>query len=259
MPPSPYAFKFVVELDEAQRKRFEKFATSRTVSKGEEIIGHGRNAAHDPAERHLFFIVEGQFKVLIYSLNGKEVPYRELGPGDHFGELAALDKGPRAANVIALSPGKLMQLSAEHFEDLLKASPNASLWLAREFAGQIRKLTDRIYNLIALSVANRIRSELLRMAYEAGVENNQARIRRMPTHQALASLLGTQREAVTRELGTLEEDLHLISRRGRELVILDVDGMKDLVQRASGEDFGGGSDSKLPKRPKSPGRRRREP
>ena len=119
MAQSPYVFKFLGELDEAQRKRFEKVATSRTVTKGEEVIGHGRTA-RDPAERHLFFIVEGQFRVLIYSLNGKEVPYRDLGPGEHFGELAALDKGPRAANVIALTPGKLMQLSGEHFEELVR-------------------------------------------------------------------------------------------------------------------------------------------
>jgi len=258
MAQSPYAFKFFFELDNEQKKRFEKLAVTRAVSKGEEVIGHGRTAAHDFSEKNVFFIAEGQFKVLIYSPNGREVPYRVLGPGDHFGELAALDNGPRAATVVSLTPGKLVQLSGAHFEELLKASPNAALWLARGFAGHIRNLTDRIFNLIALNVANRIRSELLRMGYETGGENNQARIRRMPTHQELASLLGTQREAVTRELGALEEQ-GLISRRARELVILDLDEMRRLVQRASGEDFGVGSEPKPPKRPNGAGRRRRKP
>ncbi|MCE9521681.1 MAG: Crp/Fnr family transcriptional regulator [Alphaproteobacteria bacterium] len=232
-----HKLKFLAELDGEQKKRFEDHATARNASKGEEIIGHGRDGASNRADRFVFFIVDGQFRALILSPTGRQVPYRDLGPGDHFGELAALDSGPRTASVIALTPGKLLQLDGVHFEQLLSSSPKAALWLARGFASQIRDLTKRVFNLTALNVADRIRSELLRLGLEASVENNSARIRRMPIHEDLASLLGTQREAVTRELGELEKS-GLISRKGRELVILDFDELTRRVQRGGGENFG---------------------
>ena len=211
MAQSQYPFKFFAELDDTQKKAFARLASTRTVSKNEEIIGHGSDSAADRAQKLVFFIVEGRFKVLIYSPSGREVPYRILGPGDQFGELAALDGGPRTASVIALTPGKLMQLSGDQFEAFLRASPGAALALARDFARQIRALTDRVFSLTALNVANRIHAELLRMGYEAGVQDDRARVARMPIHEDFAALLGTQREAVTRELGALEK-MKLISR-----------------------------------------------
>ena len=256
MAQSQYPFKFLAELDDTQRKTFERLASTLAVSKNEEIIGHGSDNA-DRAQNLVFFIVEGRFKVLIYSPSGREVPYRILGPGDQFGELAALDGGPRTASVIALTPGKLMQLSGDQFEAFLRASPGAALALARDFARQIRALTDRVFSLTALNVANRIHAELLRMGYEAGVQDDRARVARMPIHEDFAALLGTQREAVTRELGALEK-MKLISRKGRELVILQVDALKRLVRQVSGEEFGVGSDGPPGKRARPAAKRRRK-
>jgi CRP-like cAMP-binding protein len=41
--------------------------------------------------------------VTLYSVAGKEVSFRDLGPGEVFGEYAAIDHSPRSASVVALT------------------------------------------------------------------------------------------------------------------------------------------------------------
>lgn len=244
MTPLRYSFEFLAQLNDEQRQRFERAATVRVVDKGQQVIGQGAGSTD------VFFVVEGEFRVLIFSPSGREVAFRVVGPGGFFGELAALDLGRRSATVAAQTKGRLVQIGGGEFKLLLEGSPKASLWVARQLGLQIRALTERIFEFSALNVSNRIRSELLRRAYEAGVKENQARISRIPTHQALAELLITHREAVTREFGALEE-CGVIARAGREVMIRDVARLSEMLQRASGESVGVG-----PAQKRAKGRRR---
>lgn len=226
-----YSFEFLSQLNDEQRQRFERAATVRVVEKGQLLIGQGARSTD------VFFVLEGECRVLIFSPNGREVAFRMVGPGGMFGEIAALDLGRRTATVVATTKGRIVQIGGGEFKAMLEGSARASLWLARQLALQIRALTERIFEFSALNVSNRIRSELLRRAYEVGVSNNQARITRIPTHQALAELLITHREAVTREFGALEAS-GVIARKGKELVVCDVSRLAEMLQRASGESVG---------------------
>lgn len=40
---------------------------------------------------NVFFIASGQVRITIFSFTGKEISYQELGPGEMFGELSAID------------------------------------------------------------------------------------------------------------------------------------------------------------------------
>jgi CRP-like cAMP-binding protein len=113
---------------------------------------------------------------------------------------------------------------------MLDSSPKASQWILSRHAAIIRGLTDRVYELITFSVNGRICAELQRLAAEAGVENNRARITRMPTHREFASKVGTTREAVTRQFSDLLRRKLISKKRGRELVVLDTEGLSALLQ-----------------------------
>ena len=47
----------------------------------------------------MFFLVSGEARVIVYSMAGKVVSFNDLGPGDMFGELPAIDGRPRSASV----------------------------------------------------------------------------------------------------------------------------------------------------------------
>ena len=49
----------------------------------------------------VYFLTMGEARVTIYSVDGKTVSFRDLGPGAMFGEYAAIDSGPRSASVEA--------------------------------------------------------------------------------------------------------------------------------------------------------------
>jgi hypothetical protein len=73
--------------------------------------------------RDFYVILAGRAEVLV-----EERAVRELGPGDFFGELAALDWGadygyPRLATVVAATDLRLAKLSAETLRGLMREAP----------------------------------------------------------------------------------------------------------------------------------------
>ncbi|MDZ7750486.1 MAG: cyclic nucleotide-binding domain-containing protein [Gammaproteobacteria bacterium] len=70
---------------------------------------------------YYYIISEGRCKVTRRAPNGQELPLAELIDGDAFGEEALLSNEPRNATVRAVTDSKLMRLSKQDFEELLKA------------------------------------------------------------------------------------------------------------------------------------------
>jgi CRP-like cAMP-binding protein len=181
----------------------------------------------------VFFVIEGEVRVTIYSSSGKIVSLCELGPGEVFGEYAAIDGDPRSASVEARTSCVVASMSAADFLRIFQTQPIVALAVARHLVKTIRVLDRRVYEFSTLAVNNRIRSELLRLAnlYKDG---NRARLVPAPTHSEIASRVSTHREAVTRELNRISR-LGIIERQGHALLISDLQRLAVLVHDATGE------------------------
>jgi CRP/FNR family cyclic AMP-dependent transcriptional regulator len=81
-----------------------------------------------------FLITEGTARV---SIGGK--PRSKLGPGDFFGEIALLDRGPRTATVTSTSPVRLLGLTAWVFRGLIEEHPSIGFKLLEVVAGRLRQ------------------------------------------------------------------------------------------------------------------------
>ena len=196
------------------------------AAKGRTIISAGARTAD------VFYLAEGEVQVLLFSANGREVSVRNLGPGAVFGELAALDGLPRSASVIALSDVRLRIMSRDDFLSCIEASSEAALWLARRLGAEVRRLTERVFELSALNVQARLHCELLRLARGGGP--HASLVSPAPTHAELANRIGTHREAVTRELRALAQ-MNIIRNHRRSLEFLDVAELERVVCRAVGD------------------------
>lgn len=106
--------------------------------------------------------------------------------------------------------------------------------LLEDMAALTRSLTDRLFELTAISVACRVDIELLRMASATGGDGRTAVIHPCPTHAELAVLVGSQREPVTRELNRLAS-LNIVRQTGRALHVLDMQALAKEVERIGGE------------------------
>lgn len=170
------------------------------------------------ASSDVYCLTKGHARIVLHSPGGREVSVRELEPGAVFGELAALDGGPRSASVIARGAVEMSVMARADFLSCLDSSPEAALWLARRLGAEVRRLTERVFELSALNTAARLHSELLRLARSIAPDNV---LSPAPTHEELANRIGSHREAVTREIRRLVSQ-GALATAPRRLTFLDL-------------------------------------
>lgn len=98
-----------------ERKELEhlaRFTNEVDVSGGTELTHEGRY------EGYVFVVMSGTVGI---ERDGRTVD--TIGAGDFFGEIAAVDGGPRTATARTLEDSRLLTVSHEHFYELLEASP----------------------------------------------------------------------------------------------------------------------------------------
>lgn len=189
--------------------------------------------SHKDPHTDVYFIVGGEVRATFYSLSGREVAFRDLGPGDTFGELAAIDGKPRSAYVITLGDAFIASMPADtYWETIRSFQPVAEATLKR-LTNLIRLLSDRVVEFSTLGVKNRIHAELLRLAKEHENPDNTATVTPAPKHADIASRVSTHREAVTRELNNLIRT-GLLEKRGGALFVRDISRLSDMVEKVVG-------------------------
>ncbi|MCB0346789.1 MAG: Crp/Fnr family transcriptional regulator [Bdellovibrionales bacterium] len=203
----------LASLDQEARSLIASDMRERSVPKGSFII-----YAEDPGPS-LMFLVEGTAKITLVSEDGKEIILAQMGPGDFFGEIALLAGGDRCANVVASTNCKLLVLPEEQFHQQCSKNPDFTLALMRELALRLRASSAKIGDLALLDVYRRVARTLATLAVSDSDSNDGTmRVEQRPTHQELASMVGTSREMVTRALKGLEEDGH-IEIEGKTILI----------------------------------------
>ncbi len=98
-----------------------------TVAAGQTVVTEG-----DHGET-FFLLLGGKLSV---TTNGQQTAI--LQPGQHFGELALLDPGPRSATVTTLEDCELGVLGIRMFRVLLRDMPQISAGLLASLASQLR-------------------------------------------------------------------------------------------------------------------------
>jgi CRP-like cAMP-binding protein len=181
----------------------------------------------------VYFLVSGGVRVTTYSANGRQVTFRDCAAGEHFGDIAAIDGLPRSADVVALESGVVASLTREAFLALLRDEPQVALRVMQRLASLVRQLSERVIDLSTLGVQHRLHVELLRLAQQAGVQDNRARLDPSPRHAALAGQISTNREQITRELNALLRE-GLLAKEDKTLVITDVSRLAAKVLQARG-------------------------
>ena len=102
-------------LPEAELAAIADAASEFEVGQGEEVATEGDFG-------HAMYAIEsGTAEV---RLDGK--PTRKLGPGDVFGEIAAISSGRRTASVVATSPMRLIALFKRDLWALERSAPKAT-------------------------------------------------------------------------------------------------------------------------------------
>jgi adenylate cyclase len=185
----------------------------------------------DGADKDVYFVIAGMVRLTADGWRGRRIILRDIPAGDLFGEHSAIDGHARVSDVQAVQESLLASMPPDAFRALLARHASVRERVLKRMSKSVRELADQVLDLGVKRVPGRIWNELLRLATQAGIQNNTARISHVPTHREIASHIGTSREQVARELSRLTRE-GLLAREGRALVVRDILALERLVGNA---------------------------
>ena len=179
----------------------------RKFNKGQVIIHHLSE------ENDVFFLLSGRALAFLTAIDGTELAFDEIPRGSYFGELAAIDGGPRSASVCALTDVEVVQVSSEEFLQMIETYPEFALALLRDFTKSVRSLSNRNFELATKPVSQRVKSLIVREALERDQLVAGGVIKPALTHAEIARRIGARREAVSRSLSEMVNQGMIETRR----------------------------------------------
>jgi CRP/FNR family transcriptional regulator/CRP/FNR family cyclic AMP-dependent transcriptional regulator len=205
---SAFFRKFVLfaELDDRELASIAAVAKVRRYGK-DDVVFHA-----DESGDVFCLIKEGQVKITMISPEGKEIILSILNSGDFFGEMSLLDNEPRSATVIATEPLEIVTIWRSDFLQILSENFSITKKVLAELSKRLRSASNRIESLATMDVYGRLARFFLELAQESGksLDNGYVAVTR-PTHQAIANMIGTSRETVSRLIHELMKQNLLLS------------------------------------------------
>jgi len=115
----------------------EHTARLKSYTAGSNIFQEG-----DPGDG-LYVIVEGKVQITCLVHEEQRRVLSRLGPGDFFGEMAALDNQPRSATATAETDAEVYFILREDLHRILDHSPNLAVNLVTEFSVRMRDFNQQ--------------------------------------------------------------------------------------------------------------------
>src|SRR5450759_5008892 len=173
----------------------------RTLAAGEAVLVEGK-----PCEG-LYFVIQGQVRLIRGSTEGREHVLRVLGPGATFNDVAVFDGGPNSDGAVAVGPTKVGYVPTATMVRLIERHPaiaNAALKLLSQ---RQRSLGNVVKDLALRDVTARVARLLLGcIGHHDHIVEKAAFACARITHQEIAAMVGSVREVVQRALKELERD-----------------------------------------------------
>ncbi len=205
----------------AQKTRME------SVSKKTPIFFPG-----DPSQQ-VYLLKEGRVKISRISEEGREVTIALLEPGEIFGELEVLGDAPRDTLAEALDDSKVCVVGKDLFLDMVSQKPQFSFRLTKLIGFRMRKIENRVEDLVFKDVPARLADLLLDLAEDYGKKTPEGIFLQIKlTHQEMANLIGSIRETVSAVLGDFKRD-GWIAFEGRQIRLLKPDRLKQRTELIS--------------------------
>jgi CRP/FNR family transcriptional regulator len=173
----------------------------RTCAAGEAVLIEGQPC------QGLFFVVEGQVRLVRSSGEGREHVLRVLGPGATFNDVAVFDGGPNSDGAVAVGPTVVGFIPKASMIALVDRHPEVARAALKLLSSRQRTLGAVVEDLALRDVTTRVARLLLGCMgrHEHIVDQAPEACARI-THQEIASMVGSVREVVQRALKELERD-----------------------------------------------------
>ena len=190
-------------------------------------------APGDPDDQ-LYFLLSGT--VRLYKIYGdfKEATTALLKDGGVFGKLSLVEGRWQDVFAEAVTESRVAGIQKASLERVIKSDPAFALKLFSSLSERLRQSDEVIESLLHREVSTRLATLLLNLGERFGEDNGVGRLIDVRlTHQDLANMIASTREAVSKVMSEFQRD-GVVESRNRRIAIVNGDALAEYASRLSG-------------------------
>src|SRR5215212_8103745 len=160
----------------------------------------------ESASERLFILKKGRVRIF-RTVDGRELTLAEIEAGTVFGEMALTAQRLQGAYAQAIEPSVLVSLGRSELEHIILQKPQVGIRLVHLLSERLRSYEERMEDLTLKDVPARLANLILLLCEGEGVVTRRdIRIPHHYTHERLGTMIGANREAVSRAFAKLQDD-----------------------------------------------------
>jgi CRP/FNR family transcriptional regulator, nitrogen oxide reductase regulator len=185
-----------------ERFREQGFAAGETI------------AFSEAPATHFYAVASGHVKLLHHTLAGKDVLLDLLVPGEFFGNLSAQEDAVYTETAVAQTDLCVLAIPTAAFRALLAQHPPAALAVLDLTAERLQSAQERVRQLSAYAVEQRIAATLVQLAEKLSSEHEAGWLIQTPlSRDDMAQMTGTTPESASRVMSQLSREGIIASGR----------------------------------------------
>lgn len=186
-------------MNQQTMHRFDAIVRTTKRRRGDWIFMLG-----DPSHT-IYFLQKGRIKISALSDCGQELLLEIVGPGEIFGDVAAIQGTVRTTSAQALEDSLLCEIPRKDFESLLSTYPEITSHLLESLTSRLRRAEAQLLSLISQDVSTRVREALLEFIDFESEGQPGLPVEIKITQQDLANRVGASRQKTWQALKELED------------------------------------------------------
>lgn len=217
-------FSMLNVLEPEEIKMVDRMAVMTDVAK-KQVLYFSEDSANS-----VFLLKKGKVKISKISAEGKEMILAILGPGEVFGELSLTGQENREEIAEVTEDAVICKVKIEDFEKVMAKNPKFNLQVTKLIGFRLRKIQNRLQNMVFKTSEQRVKSFILEMADEMGRsilgDENQKVIELRLTQEDISKLTATSRQMVSTVFSELEK-ANIIKYDRRRIYIKNQEALRN--------------------------------
>ncbi|AEJ60459.1 putative transcriptional regulator, Crp/Fnr family [Spirochaeta thermophila DSM 6578] len=181
----------------------------------------------DPGDK-MYIIQEGKVRIS-KQVGGKDHTLAILEKGDFFGEMALVMRSPRTATATAVTDVLALGFTREGFQSMVEKNARIALAIIDKLCRRLNQTNLQLQYLVRRNLKNLILLDLYFV-----FKGTQGLVRTVPYNQTVHEI-ALNKEVDAAEVERAIQDLigrGILERSGNDLVLMDMDGLKAMVDGA---------------------------
>ena len=209
------------DLPDAALQAFETIKYATAYPQGAVLFVEGQ------VPRGIFVLCQGRVKLSLCATDGKTLITKIAEPGEVLGLSATVSGKPYLLAAGTLDPCQVNFVKRDDFLRFLKEHSEACFKVVEQLSEKYNTACHEVRSLgLSHSAGEKLAKLLLEWTFKKGqAAKHEPRLKLAFTHEAIAQMIGTSRETVTRMLADFRER-QIVQVKGSTLVIRDKAALK---------------------------------